>query len=225
MPINHPLTQDYSFGHDELTVFATTFDAAILELGLGRTRSYRPLSSRKTDHRPCARRRARPHPTARGCRQGHLTASHQLRACAVYEARVTTTWKAIAPSGSFAISRHARITNALRAANRVRSGCSRIGVRSSRLCRGQVALRPLGQLCCRHAHPRHTASAKWTSTTTTAAQRKNVYCERRGRGSSPIGRRCSMPKAPNEAQGPTRPKDQKCQSPFALLRAERRAAA
>ena len=37
MPINHPLTQDHSFGPDELTVLATTFDAAILELGLGRT--------------------------------------------------------------------------------------------------------------------------------------------------------------------------------------------
>ena len=37
MPINHPLTQHHSFGPDELTVLATTFDAAILELGLGRT--------------------------------------------------------------------------------------------------------------------------------------------------------------------------------------------
>jgi hypothetical protein len=39
MPINHPLTQHHSFGPDELTVLATTFDAAILELGLGRTNS------------------------------------------------------------------------------------------------------------------------------------------------------------------------------------------
>jgi hypothetical protein len=82
-----------------------------------------------------------------------------------------------------------------------------------RLRCGQIALRrPQEQLCCRHAHPRHTESAKRTSTTATAAQRKNVYCERRGRGSSPIGRRCSMSKAPNEAQGP------RCQSPSALLR-------
>jgi hypothetical protein len=73
-------------------------------------------------------------------------------------------------------------------------------------------LEALGQLCCRHAHPRHTKSVKRTSTMVTAAQRKNVYCERRGRGSSPIGRRCSMSKAPNEAQGP------RCQSPSALLR-------
>jgi hypothetical protein len=40
----------------------------------------------------------------------------------------------------------------------------------------------------------------------------HVNCERRGRGSSPIGRCCSMSKAPNEAQGP------RCQSPSALLR-------
>jgi hypothetical protein len=31
MPINHPLTQHHSFGPDELTVLATTFDAAMLE--------------------------------------------------------------------------------------------------------------------------------------------------------------------------------------------------
>ena len=36
MPINHLVTQHHSFGPDELTVLATTFDAAILELGLGR---------------------------------------------------------------------------------------------------------------------------------------------------------------------------------------------
>jgi hypothetical protein len=29
-----------------------------------------------------------------------------------------------------------------------------------------------------------------------------MYCERRGRGLSPMGDRCSMSKAPNEAQGP-----------------------
>jgi hypothetical protein len=65
-----------------------------------------------------------------------------------------------------------------------------------------VAGWPQEQLCCRHAHPRHTASAERTSTTATADQRKNVYCERRGRGSSPMEGRCSMSKAPNEAQGP-----------------------
>jgi hypothetical protein len=77
-----------------------------------------------------------------------------------------------------------------------------IAVRSSPLRRDQIALRPLGQLCCRHAHPRHTESAKRTSTTATAVQMKNVYCERRGRGLSPMAGRCSMSKAPNEAQGP-----------------------
>ena len=85
-----------------------------------------------------------------------------------------------------------------------------IGPRSSPLRSGQIALRPLGQLCCCHAHPRHTESAKRTSTTATAVQRKNVYCERPGRGLSPMGDRCSMSKAPNEAEGPTRPKDQQC---------------
>jgi hypothetical protein len=37
MPINHLLKERHSFGPDEIKVLATAFDAALLELGLGRT--------------------------------------------------------------------------------------------------------------------------------------------------------------------------------------------
>ncbi len=37
MPINHLVKEQHSFGPDELKVLATAFDAALLELGLGRT--------------------------------------------------------------------------------------------------------------------------------------------------------------------------------------------
>jgi hypothetical protein len=55
----------------------------------------------------------------------------------------------------------------------------------------------------------------WSSgftVTAPAARRKNVYCERRLSRLIAHGGRCSMSKAPNEAQGP------RCQSPAALPR-------
>jgi hypothetical protein len=55
---------------------------------------------------------------------------------------VSATWNVV-PSGSLAVSRHARIADVLRPANRVRSRCSRVALRSSLLRRGQIALRPL----------------------------------------------------------------------------------
>jgi hypothetical protein len=37
MPINHLVTEHYSFGPDEIKVLASALDAALLELGLTRT--------------------------------------------------------------------------------------------------------------------------------------------------------------------------------------------
>ena len=37
MPINHLVKEHHSFDPDEIKVLATAFDAALLELGLGRT--------------------------------------------------------------------------------------------------------------------------------------------------------------------------------------------
>jgi hypothetical protein len=37
MPLNHLVKEHHSFGPDEVKVLATAFDAALLELGLGRT--------------------------------------------------------------------------------------------------------------------------------------------------------------------------------------------
>jgi hypothetical protein len=37
MPINHLVKDHHSFGPDEIKVLTTAFDAALLELGLGRT--------------------------------------------------------------------------------------------------------------------------------------------------------------------------------------------
>jgi hypothetical protein len=120
--------------------------------------------------------------------------------------RARSHWKFVrprrrtfAPSGSLGVVKKLKgAGNASRAADGTgRRDWFGAVMRSGPLRCGQIALRPLGQLCCRHAHPRHTESAKRTSTT--AAHRPwgiVVACQRL----------------------PTRPKGQECHSPSALLR-------
>ena len=75
-------------------------------------------------------------------------------------------------SGSPGASRYASTINVPRPANHV--GCPWIDLRSSALRGGQIALRPLALLCCRHAHPCHKGAANRTSTAATAVQRNGV---------------------------------------------------